>query len=179
MASWVEKKASHIDVIIFDVDGVLTRGDITYGPEGETKSFNVLDGHAFVMAKKAGLKICVVSARKSEPVKRRMTELPVDEFLDGQSNKATSVKGLLQKMGIRPTNAAYVGDDLVDLPAMGVVGLSVAVANAVDDVKERAAHITKARGGEGAAREVIELVLRARGVWSKMVQEYVEQGREK
>jgi 3-deoxy-D-manno-octulosonate 8-phosphate phosphatase (KDO 8-P phosphatase) len=168
-------KAAKIEAIVFDVDGVLTRGDIFYGPgESEWKAFNVQDGHGFILAHRGGLKSGILTARVSEPVERRAKELQVTAFLAGKTDKAAGLRELAGQMGVEPALICYVGDDLVDLPAMLLCGFPVAVANAVQEVKDRAVWVTASRGGEGAAREIIETVLKAKGLWKSVIQRYTE-----
>lgn len=167
-----EQRAAKIEAIIFDVDGVLTRGEIIHGPDGEWKIFSVQDGHGFDLARHGGLKTAFLTGRSSEAVRRRAQELQVTALEDGVGDKAEAVRALMEKMNVKPEQTCYVGDDLVDLPAMRLVGLPVAVANAVDEVKQAAAWVTRSRGGEGAGREVIEVVLKAKGLWPKVMQRY-------
>ena len=174
MPSSVEKKAAAIEAIIFDVDGVLTSGAIVYGPEGEWKIFNVQDGHGFKMAARAGLKLGVLTGRSSAVVDRRMKELGVEFYEQGAMNKGEALPRLLRKMKVNAGQTCYVGDDVIDLPPMRLAGLSVAVANAVDEVKAAADAVTARKGGEGAVREVIELVMRARGLWEEAMKRYTE-----
>ena len=175
MPPLADKRASSIDLVVFDVDGVLTRGDITYTTDGqELKTFNVQDGHGFALARMAGLKTAILTARTSPVVRRRAEELKVDAFVEGQPNKAQGMKEIIRQLGVRAADVCFVGDDLVDLPALKMVGLPVAVANAVEEVKESALCETTRGGGEGAAREVIEMILKARGLWPNAVKHYRE-----
>jgi 3-deoxy-D-manno-octulosonate 8-phosphate phosphatase (KDO 8-P phosphatase) len=172
MSLSADRRAAFVEAIVFDVDGVLTRGDIIYASEGEWKTFNVQDGMGFDLARQAGLKLAMFSGRASTAVRRRAKELHVHALAEGVKDKGTAIAELLEKLGVKPEQVCYVGDDLIDLPAMDVVGFPVAVANAVEEVRSAAAWVTKKRGGEGAAREVIEFVLKAKGLWSKVVQRY-------
>lgn len=164
------RRAALVEAIVFDVDGVLTRGDIIYGSEGEWKTFNVQDGMGFDLARQAGLKLALFSGRASTAVRRRARELHVHGLAEGVTDKGAAIGELLEKLGVKPEQVCYVGDDLVDLPAMAVAGFPVAVANAVEDVRKAAAWVTTKRGGDGAAREVIEFVLKAKGLWPKVLQ---------
>lgn len=165
-----DRRAALVEAIVFDVDGVLTRGDIIYGSEGEWKTFNVQDGMGFDLARQAGLKLALFSGRASTAVRRRARELHVHGLAEGVTDKGAAIGELLEKLGVKPEQVCYVGDDLVDLPAMAVAGFPVAVANAVEDVRKAAAWVTTKRGGDGAAREVIEFVLKAKGLWPKVLQ---------
>ena len=159
------RRAALVEALVFDVDGVLTRGDIIYASEGEWKTFNVQDGMGFELARMAGLKLALFSGRASTAVRRRARELHVHALVEGVKDKGAAFGELLEKLGVPAACVCYVGDDLVDIPAMAVAGFPVAVANAADDVRKVAAWVTKKRGGDGAAREVIEYVLKAKGLW--------------
>lgn len=174
----VEEHAARAAVVVFDADGVLTRGDIVYGPDGEWKMFNVQDGHGFDIARRFGLKTAIVSGRASEALHRRAAELHVVALEQGVKDKGAAVRGLAKKLGLELEQVCYVGDDLPDLAVMKLVGFPVAVANAVDEVKKAALWATQRRGGEGAAREVIEHVLKAKGVWPSVAQHFTGSGDE-
>ena len=169
----INKLAARVKVVVFDVDGVLTRGDIIYGPGGEWKVFNVHDGHGFKLAVRGGLKIALLTGRASEAVVRRARELEVEVLMDGVKRKGIAIKELMRKLSVKPEHVCYVGDDVVDLPAMAAVGFPVAVANAVREVRDAATWVTSRKGGDGAAREVIELILKAKGIWPEVMQRYV------
>lgn len=168
-----EQRAARVEVVAFDVDGVLTRGEIIYpGAEGEIKVFDVYDGHGFTLARRAGLRLALITGRSSDAVRRRARELQVDLLLDDQANKGAALHELMAKLRVKPSQVCYVGDDLVDIPALLRVGFPVAVANAVAEVREVACAQTERRGGEGAAREIIEYILKAKGLWTSIVQSY-------
>lgn len=169
-----EARASRVEAIIFDVDGVLTRGDLIYGADGEWKVFDVQDGQGFVLARRAGLKLALLSGRSSEVVRRRAEELKVDAFREGVTAKGVAFRELCAALQVHEDETCYVGDDLIDLPALREAGFPVAVANAVHEVLERVAWVTTRRGGEGAAREVVEFILKAKGLWDAMVKHYAE-----
>lgn len=172
MKSSAKKRAAAVKAIIFDVDGVLTSGEIIHGPDGEWKIFDVQDGQGFVIARRAGLKLALLTARVSAPVRRRAAELKVDVLKEGARNKGRELPRVLKRLGVEAREACYVGDDLVDLAPMAAVGLPVAVANAVPEVRAAAAWVTRRRGGKGAAREVIEGILKAKGVWGATVRRW-------
>ena len=178
MSLSAEQRAALVEAVIFDVDGVLTRGDIIYGTEGEWKTFNVQDGMGFELARQAGLKLGLFSARASTAVRRRAKELHVNALAEGVKDKGAAIGELLEKLNVKPEQVCYVGDDLVDLPAMAVAGFPVAVANAVEEAKKASAWVTTKRGGDGAAREVIEFVLKAKGLWPKVIQRYTRKSDE-
>ncbi len=168
----VEQRAAKVEAIVTDVDGVLTRGDIIFGPGGEWKVFNVQDGHGFSIARKAGLKLALLTGRSSEAVRRRAGELQVNGMLEGVEDKGAGVIALLEKLSVAPENACYIGDDLVDIPAMKKTGFPVAVVNAVAEVKQEAAWVTTRSGGDGAFREVVEFVLKSKGLWKDVLKRY-------
>lgn len=170
-----EQLAARVEVVVFDVDGVLTRGEIIFaGPDLELKIFHVQDGQGFTLARRAGLQLALITGRSSEAVRRRAAELQVDVLMEGQARKGAALRELMAKLSVKPEQVCYVGDDLADLPALALAGFPVAVANAVEEVKAAARVETERRGGEGAAREVIEYILKAKGQWASMVQAYEE-----
>ena len=171
-----DQLAARVELIVFDVDGVLTRGEIIYaGVDDEVKVYDVQDGQGFALARRAGLRLGLITGRASEAVQRRATELKVDVLMAGQAKKGKALRELMAKLRVKPDQVCYVGDDLVDLPAMAVAGFPVAVANAVDEVKAAARGETERRGGEGAAREIIEYILKAKGLWTSIVQKYQDE----
>ena len=170
-----EQLAARVSVIVFDVDGVLTDGSIVYaGPELEIKSFDAQDGQGIALARRAGLQVGLITARTSSVVRRRAAELKVDVLLEGQEHKGRALRELMAKLRVKPSQVCYVGDDVVDLPALALAGFPVAVANAVDEVKGMAAAVTVRPGGSGAAREVVEYILKAKGLWQRLVEEYLK-----
>ena len=174
MSSSPEVLAARVQAIVFDVDGVLTRGDLIYGPDGELKIFDVQDGHGFHLAREAGLKLALLSGRSGEALRKRAEDLKVDLLCEGVVRKGEGLRDLMAKLRVKASETCYVGDDLVDLPALREAGFPVAVANAVPEVKERVAWVTERRGGDGAVREVIEFVLKARGLWPRVLRRYTE-----
>ncbi|MFI5373373.1 MAG: KdsC family phosphatase [Candidatus Rokuibacteriota bacterium] len=159
-------RAARIRLLILDVDGVLTDGGLLYGASGEeTKRFHVHDGLALVAARKAGLQVAVLSSRASAAVTRRMTELGVSEVHQGVMDKASALAALCERLGVPISAVAMMGDDLPDLAAMGRVGLALAPANAVAEVKRVAHWVARRRGGDGAVREAVEMLLKARRAW--------------
>ena len=169
-----DQRAALVKCIVFDVDGVLTDGHVHIGTAGEFKSFNIQDGHGIVVARKMGLKIAFLTGRASEATQIRARELQIDDLHESRAGKGPALREVLTKLHIKPAETCYVGDDLVDLPAMRQVIFPVAVANAVAEVKFHASWVTTKRGGDGAAREVIEAVLKAQERWAYAVQKYLE-----
>lgn len=167
-------KAAKIELVIFDVDGVLTDGSLFYGDDGqEYKAFNSKDGHGMVMLREQGIQIGIITGRSSEVVRIRMASLGIEQVYQGQRDKLPAYEKMKLDQGLRDEQVAYVGDDVVDLPVMSRVGLAIAVADAHDLVCERADWRTRYPGGRGAAREVCELLLRARGVYEREMQRYL------
>ena len=159
-------RASRIRLLVLDVDGVLTDGGLFYGASGEeTKRFHVHDGLALVAARKAGLQIAVLSSRASAAVTRRMTELGVSEVHQGVGDKGSALTALRERLGLKAAEVAVMGDDLPDLAAMAHAGLALAPANAVAEVKRAADWVARRRGGDGAVREAVEMLLKARRAW--------------
>lgn len=158
--------AARIRLLILDVDGVLTDGVLVYGASGEeTKRFHVRDGLAIQAARRAGLEIAVVSGRASAAVTRRMSELGVVEVHQGVADKEMLLRALAARLGVTPAETAVMGDDLVDLPLMRVAGLAMAPVDAVPEVRQAAAWVSRSAGGHGAVREAIEFLLRSRKAW--------------
>jgi 3-deoxy-D-manno-octulosonate 8-phosphate phosphatase (KDO 8-P phosphatase) len=155
-----------INLLVLDVDGVLTDGAITYSESGAAvKSFHVHDGLAIKLWQRAGRRVAILSSRESPVVKRRATELGVSEVLQGEEDKASGFAALLQRLHAVEGEVCYVGDDFPDLAPMRACGFPVAVANAAPAVKQTAAYVTHRCGGSGAVAEVVELILRKQGLW--------------
>jgi 3-deoxy-D-manno-octulosonate 8-phosphate phosphatase (KDO 8-P phosphatase) len=162
----VPAKAARIQLLILDVDGVLTDGVLAYGPSGEeTKHFHVRDGLAIQAARRAGLEVAVISGRASAAVTRRMAELGVVEVHQGVGDKEGALRGILSRLRLEATAAAVMGDDLPDLALMRLAGLALAPADAAPEVRRAAHWVSTAKGGRGAAREAVEMLLRARKGW--------------
>jgi 3-deoxy-D-manno-octulosonate 8-phosphate phosphatase (KDO 8-P phosphatase) len=174
MAEKSKPNLSQIQLLVVDVDGVLTDGTITINADGsESKSFNSLDGHGIRLWQRAGLKVAFLSGRESKPVSRRATQLEIDYCIQNSHNKLPALKKLLKQAKLTAEKVAYIGDDLPDLPAMGYAGFAAAVANAVDEVKQRADFVTTSPGGSGAVREVIEYILKKTGKWQGLMKKYL------
>jgi 3-deoxy-D-manno-octulosonate 8-phosphate phosphatase (KDO 8-P phosphatase) len=169
--------AGRVRLLGLDVDGVLTDNGVYIGPVAgdrvELKRFDIQDGLGLILLKTAGLPVVWVSGRNSDATALRASELRVEELLQVPGpRKAVAFGEMLERRGIGWDEAAFVGDDLADLPILRRVGLPIAVSNAVAEVKQAAAYVTRAAGGHGAVREVIETLLRARGEWSEIVERY-------
>jgi len=198
-------RARKIKLIIFDVDGVLTDGTIWIFPapggaqgvqpsalertapgfsrqEGHTismieaKGFHAHDGTAVSLARQAGIKTGIITKRLSETVALRAHALRMDHIHQGVQDKAGMLAEILKKDGITTAEAAFVGDDVIDLPAMRMCGLAIAVKNARPEVKAEAHWTTANRGGDGAARDAVEYILKAQGKWKQAVEDYIAKG---
>jgi 3-deoxy-D-manno-octulosonate 8-phosphate phosphatase (KDO 8-P phosphatase) len=166
----IVKRAAKLTWLLFDVDGVLTDGTLVYGPEGEQwKTFEVRDGLGMKFAQQAGLKVGILSGRSSDALTARSRELELDALLSHRADKGPAFAQFLEQHGVAADEVGYMGDDLVDLPVILRCGLSFAPADAVLEVRERVDRVLTQNGGRGAAREMIELVLRARGEWDRIV----------
>lgn len=154
----------NIRLLLMDCDGVLTDGRLYFGPNGEVmKSFHVRDGQGIVYWHRAGLVSGIISGRRSEGiVEARAKELGIRFVVTGSNNKVADLDHILDETGIPAEETVFIGDDLGDIGLMKLVGLPVAVADAVEDVKAAASYVTKAKGGEAAVREVVDLLLTAR-----------------
>lgn len=161
----VLERAARVRLAIFDVDGVLTDGRLFFTTDGrEIKAFHVHDGLGLKRLQTAGVTVAVISSRESPIVSQRMAELGVDHVYQGQKDKLPVFDSLCAALKVEPDAVAYTGDDLPDLPLIQRVGLGIAVANAHPMVREAAHWVTRIPGGEGAAREVCDLILSAREV---------------
>ncbi|MDH5677144.1 MAG: HAD hydrolase family protein [Nitrospinota bacterium] len=157
------ERAATVELVVMDVDGVLTDGRIVLTSGGEeAKCFNVKDGHGIMLAQSSGLKIAWVSGRFSKVTRIRAEELGIENLSQGERRKLPVVRKMAEDMGVAMQNILYIGDDIVDTEAMEAVGLAVAVADACAQVAEVAHWITRNRGGHGAVREILDMVLQAR-----------------
>lgn len=169
-------KASRIKLLALDIDGVLTDGSLHYGSKGEiVKVFNSHDGFGVKLAKLSGIEVAIITSRTSEMVSARCADLGINHVYQGVPDKRALLAGLLEKVGFGWPGVAFMGDDLVDLPAMMRSGMAIAPANAHPQVKARAHYVTQARGGDGAVREAIEHILTAQGKLEAIINSYVEQ----
>ena len=165
--------AKGIKLLILDVDGVLTDGSIILDNEGnEFKAFHVRDGHGIRMLIQAGIKVAIITGRYSKVVERRAHELGITDVFQKCLIKKTAYAQLLKQHSLKDCEVAYIGDDIIDAPIMAVVGLPVAVADAADEAKKYALMTTKYRGGKGAVREITDFILKAKGLWKSMFDEY-------
>lgn len=168
-------RAAAIELIIFDVDGVLTDGSLFFGDDGqEYKAFNSRDGHGIAMLKQYGYQLAVITGRSSQVVLHRMDNLGVEHIYQGARDKLPPFEALLRDLGVAAAHCAYMGDDIVDLPVMRRAGMAVAVADAHALVRERAHWVTPSAGGRGAARDLAELLLAASGRLEQAYAHYLD-----
>lgn len=173
LTSEIVSRLKRIDLLLLDVDGVLTDGRLYYGPEGETlKAFHVRDGLGLKLVRQAGVRVGIVTGRKGSALAARCRELGIEMIFDGVADKAAMLDVIIAQTGLTADRMAFVGDDLPDLALMGHVGLSVAVADADEAVRQAADLVTRAPGGHGAVREVCRCLLDARGRWEAIVDDY-------
>jgi 3-deoxy-D-manno-octulosonate 8-phosphate phosphatase (KDO 8-P phosphatase) len=170
----LKKRAAKIKVVLMDVDGTITDGSVTLlsQPDGsalEIKTFDAHDGQGISLARTAGLRMGVITGRESAALRRRMKELNVEFVYEKQPHKIAAYEQILQKAAVGEDEVAYLGDDLPDLTVMRRVGLAVAVGNAAPEVKDAAHYTTVRNGGKGAARELVELILKSKGTWDEMI----------
>ncbi len=172
-------RARHIRILLLDCDGVLTDGSIIYTSDGErvyesTKVFHIHDGQGLRLAKEAGLKLGVVSGRSSRALTARAEEMRIDHLHQGVANKLEVYEQLKTAESVSDEEIAYIGDDLPDLAPMRQCGLAIAVADAVDEVRECAHIVTGRNGGRGAVREAIEFILKAQDKWEEVIQPFTQ-----
>jgi len=154
-----------IKLLILDVDGVLTRGEIVYDDKGrEIKVFNVKDGFGVFILSKVGIKTIILSARNSPILGKRAQDMQVAEVIGGKLPKEKELARIKRKYKVKNSEICFIGDDLIDLELIKAVGVGVAVSNAIDGIKGSASYITKKRGGEGAVREVVDLIIESKGL---------------
>jgi 3-deoxy-D-manno-octulosonate 8-phosphate phosphatase (KDO 8-P phosphatase) len=175
-----EARAKNIKVLIFDVDGVLTDGQIFVIPNAEghgieAKGFAAHDGLGISLGRLGGLRIGIITKRQSQTVAIRANDLKLEFIYQGQSHKMNAIKDILQKTGYTLDQLAYVGDDIIDLPVMRLCGLAVATANARKEVKSAAHYVTPNPGGFGAGRDAIDFILTAQGTLEKVIEQYLDE----
>ena len=185
-----QARARKIKLLLFDVDGVLTDGKLFFVPQDpqqpssvagdrtaqgqiEVKGFHAHDGVANSLARIAGIKTGLITRRSSETVALRARDLKIDHVYQGIADKGKCLEEIAKREGLRPEEAAFVGDDVIDLPAMRAAGFAIAVQNARPEVKQEAHYVTPHAGGEGALRDAVEYILKAQGRLKKVVEDYV------
>ncbi|MEX1299165.1 MAG: HAD-IIIA family hydrolase [Desulfotignum sp.] len=163
-----------VKLLVLDVDGVLTDGRIIYTDSGEQiKQFSSRDGLGLRLLMDNGILVGIITGRISGALTHRCRNLGIDLIFDGIFNKAEALDRMARKTGIDPSAMAFMGDDLIDLPAMARAGVAIAVADAADEVKARADIITRASGGQGAVREICDAILKAAGLWDNALKPFL------
>jgi 3-deoxy-D-manno-octulosonate 8-phosphate phosphatase (KDO 8-P phosphatase) len=170
----LQAKAARIRLLLFDVDGVLTTGEVVMHTDGsESKGFHIRDGAGIVWAQRAGLTVGLLSARSSGATAHRAAQLAVRIVEQGVKSKLAAYEQIIRDAKVEDAEVAYMGDDLLDLQVLGRVGLSAAPADAAAEVRERVDWVSTAAGGRGAARELVELVLRAQQRWDDVLRQHL------
>jgi 3-deoxy-D-manno-octulosonate 8-phosphate phosphatase (KDO 8-P phosphatase) len=166
---------SRIKLLLLDVDGVMTDGRIIYDSDGgESKAFDVKDGHGLKLVQRAGIQVGIITGRQSTIVDRRAAELGIELVYQGAKDKQLPFREILQRLALEPGEVAYAGDDIVDLPVMRQVGFAATVADAMDEVKAAAHMVTRRAGGRGAVREICDHLLKESGHWTAVTRRYFE-----
>ena len=167
------KKLKSVKLLMLDVDGVLTDGKIIYNDRGEEiKAFNVRDGHGLKLLMRAGIEIALITGRKSRVVLHRARDLGIKKVYQGVINKIEIYEKILKEKKLKDINVGFVGDDLVDIPVLKRVGFSAAVGDAIPEVKKVVDYVASKRGGEGAVREICELLLKVQNKWEGITERY-------
>jgi 3-deoxy-D-manno-octulosonate 8-phosphate phosphatase (KDO 8-P phosphatase) len=176
----VVSKARAVRLLVCDVDGVLTDGQLRFHAAGDTvvegKSFSILDGFGIRVLQETGIEVGLITGRRSPVVAHRAREMRIRHLIEGVDDKKSAWSRLLAELGLAARESAYVGDDWLDLPVMRACGLGIAVPNAPELVRRHADHVTEAAGGRGAVREVCELIMRAQGTLEARFAAYLEFG---
>ncbi len=167
------KKLKSVKLLMLDVDGVLTDGKIIYNDRGEEiKAFNVRDGHGLKLLMRAGIEIALITGRKSKVVLHRARDLGIKKVYQGVINKIEIYEKILKEKKLKDIHVGFVGDDLVDIPVLKRVGFSAAVGDAIPEVKKVVDYVASKRGGEGAVREICELLLKVQNKWEGITERY-------
>ncbi|MDR3477590.1 MAG: HAD hydrolase family protein [Gammaproteobacteria bacterium] len=167
-------KAQRIRLAVFDVDGVLTNGRLTYGEGGvEYKTFHAHDSLGLQLLQKTGVAVGIIATHPSDIITRRMSELGITHVYQGYADKITAYEELKQKLNLKDDQISYTGDDLTDLPLILRAGLGITVANARQIVQEHANWITKNKGGNGAVREICETIMQAQSTYDAAISPYL------
>jgi 3-deoxy-D-manno-octulosonate 8-phosphate phosphatase (KDO 8-P phosphatase) len=169
----LEQRCQEIELVLADVDGVLTGGQIVFNNQGiEAKQFHIRDGLGIKLWQRAGYRFGLVTGRSSHIVKIRAAELGVEIVRQTAEDKLPVAQEIIQQLGLQPNQVCFIGDDLPDIPVMRAVGLGVAVADACAEVRQAAHYVTQLGGGDGAVRETIEVILKAQRRWNDLIQKY-------
>jgi 3-deoxy-D-manno-octulosonate 8-phosphate phosphatase (KDO 8-P phosphatase) len=172
----LQARAARIRLILFDIDGVLTDGKILLHADGtESKQFDIRDGILIVWAQRLGLTVGLLSARSSATTTERAAQLGITLIHQGVASKLGTYEEILRHQALSDAEVAYMGDDLLDLPVLARVGLSAAPSDAVEDVRGRVHWVSRSGGGNGAVRELLEVVLRAQGRWAELLASFLQE----
>jgi 3-deoxy-D-manno-octulosonate 8-phosphate phosphatase (KDO 8-P phosphatase) len=171
------ERAGSIELLVLDVDGVLTDGVIAIDDAGvETKHFHVRDGGGIALWRRAGKRVAILSGRSAPCVDHRAAELGIHPVLQGVAEKGAAFRGLLEELGVEPGQVCAMGDDLADLPMLALAGLAACPADAAAEVLDAAHYVARAPGGKGAVRELVEVILGWQGAWDDLVSSYRPSG---
>ncbi|MPW44528.1 HAD-IIIA family hydrolase [Acinetobacter guerrae] len=175
MASYaLLEQARHIQALVLDVDGILSDGFVTLTNSGdEIKSFDIRDGLGMKLVQQAGLKVIIITGRKSQIVEKRMSDLGVDLVFQGREDKGIALREACAQFNLKPHDCLYMGDDWPDLSAFSLAGMCVTVPNGHVELRRRAHLVTQAMGGRGAVREVCDMLLNAKGVYEELLAKYL------
>jgi YrbI family 3-deoxy-D-manno-octulosonate 8-phosphate phosphatase len=169
----LDQRCSRIELLLCDVDGVLTDGAVLFDNQGiEAKAFHIRDGLGIRLWQRAGYRCGLITGRTSQIVKLRAAELGIDILRQGIEEKLPAIEEILRGLGAAPEQTCFIGDDLPDLPVIQTVGLGVAVADAAEELRQAAHYTTSVGGGRGALRECIEMILKNQGRWEDLVRRY-------
>jgi 3-deoxy-D-manno-octulosonate 8-phosphate phosphatase (KDO 8-P phosphatase) len=173
--STAEEKARQVRLMIFDVDGILTDGSLHFNPQGECiKTFNVLDGQGIKLLQNAGIATAIISARKSEIVSKRASDLGITHVKQGIHDKHSAFVELCAELQIDMQHCGFIGDDVIDLPILMRAGFAASVPNAHVEVKSRVDYVTQACGGKGAAREICDFILKSQDKYAAALAPFLE-----
>ena len=174
MASYtLLQQARHVEALVLDVDGILSDGFVTLTNSGdEIKSFDIRDGLGMKLVQQAGVKVIIITGRKSHIVEKRMSDLGVDLIFQGREDKGIALREACAQLNIAPEDCLYMGDDWPDLSAFAIAGLKVTVPNGHVEVRRRADLVTQAMGGRGAVREICDMILMAKGAYDVFLEKY-------
>ncbi|SFH67107.1 KdsC family phosphatase [Modicisalibacter xianhensis] len=168
------ERARHIRLLVLDVDGVMTDGQLYFQADGqETKAFSTQDGLGIKLLQRAGVRVAIITGRESPMVSQRAAALGIEHVFQGRDDKLEVLKGLLPQLGIDFSEVAYCGDDLPDLPSLRQAGLGISVPNAPAYIREYAAWVTARRGGDGAVREICDGLLQMQGHWASVLDTFL------
>ena len=175
MASYaLLEQARHVHALVLDVDGILSDGFVTLTNTGdELKSFDIRDGLGMKLVQQAGIKVIIITGRKSQIVEKRMTDLGVDLIFQGREDKGVALREACAQLQLLPEDCLYMGDDWPDLSAFAIAGMKVTVPNGHVEVRRRADLVTQAYGGRGAVREICDMLLSAKGVYQELLEKYL------